>query len=207
MQFYFYLHGNKSLHSLKLIALALFITISLALSAQKHVYDVELFGKKIGTTIVERIDKGNGEVEYKLNSNSEVNILFTKKTSSVITDVTYKNGQMISSYVKNVKDDVTEIVTIIWDGAKYIIKKGQETLQMKKTVDFSNMMLYFIEPKGRLTIFSERLARFWDFTPKGDGVYECKLDTGVDNIYRYKNGLLVEIEMSKGASVFMRLVK
>jgi len=192
---------------LKQFALAFLFVFSLALHAQKHIYDVELFGKKIGSTVVERIDKGNGLVEYKLSSNSSVSILFTKKTSEMTMDVIYKNGQLISSYVKNVKDDVAEVATVIWDGARYVIKRGEETLVMKQVVDFSNILLYYTEPKGRLTIFSERLGRFWNFTPLQDGVYECKLDNGVDNIYRYKNGVLVELEMSKGASVFMRLVK
>jgi uncharacterized protein DUF6134 len=192
---------------LKLFALVSLFIFSLALNAQKHLYDVELFGKKIGSTTVERIDKGDGVVEYKLESHSEVNILFTKKTSVMNMDAVYKNGQMISSYVKNVKDDVTEIVTIAWDGARYIIKKGQETLQLKQAVDFSNSLLYFIEPVGRQRIFSERLGQFCGFKTVSTGVYECKLDNGVDNIYRYKNGLLYELEMSKGASVFMKLVK
>ena len=193
--------------TLKQISLAFFFLFSLALSAQKHVYDVELFGKKIGSTTVERIDKGNGEIEYKLDSRSEVNILFTHKTSTMNMNAVYKNGQLISSYVKNVKDDVTEIVTILWDGARYIIKKGEETLELKQAVDFSNSLLYFIEPTGRTRIFSERLGQFCGFKTVSPGVYECKLDNGVDNIYRYKNGLLVELEMSKGASVFMKLVK
>ncbi len=188
-------------------ALVFLFLLPLVLSAQKHIYDVELFGKKIGSTVVERIDKGNGEVEFKLASNSAVSILFTKKTSALNMDVIYKNGQLVSSYVKNVKDDVTEVATVLWDGAKYVIKRGEETLVLKQAVDFSNIMLYFFEPKGRATIFSERLGRYWNFNPEGNGVYECKLDNGVDNIYRYKNGLLVELEMSKGASVFMRLVK
>jgi hypothetical protein len=192
---------------LKQFALAFLFTFSLALNAQKHIYDVDLFGKKIGSTVVDRIDKGNGEIEYKLSSNSSVSILFTKKTSEMTMDVIYKNGQMVSSYVKNVKDDVTEVATVIWDGAKYVIKRGEETLVMKQMVDFSNILLYYVEPQNRATIFSERLGRLWKFNSLGNGVYECKLDNGVDNIYRYKNGLLVELEMSKGASVFMRLVK
>ena len=188
-------------------ALVFLFLLPSVLNAQKHIYDVELFGKKIGSTVVERIDKGKGEVEYKLTSSSVVNILFTKKTSDMTMDVIYKDGQLVSSYVKNVKDDVTEVATVLWDGAKYVIKRGEETLVLKQAVDFSNVLLYFVEPKGRLTIFSERLGRYWNFNPIGAGVYECKLDNGVDNIYRYKNGLLVELEMSKGASVFMRLVK
>ena len=195
------------MHPVKHIALAFFFIFSFALHAQKHIYDVELFGKKIGTTVVERVDKGNGEIEYKLNSNSEVNILFTKKTSMMVMDVVYKNGQMVSSYVKNVKDDVTEVATILWDGAKYVIKRGEESLVLSQSIDFSNALLYYFEPKGRTRIFSERLGQFCAFKTIDAGVYECKQTNGVDNIYRYKNGLLYELEMSKGASVFMRLVK
>jgi hypothetical protein len=180
---------------------------SLLLSAQKHIYDVELFGKKIGTTVVERIDKGNGEVEFKLNSSSEVNILFTRKTANMNLDVVYKNGKLFSSYVKNVKDEVTEIVTMLWDGTKYIIKKGQEALQLNANIDFSSVHLYFTEPKGRSQIFSERLGQFCSFTNLSAGVYKCKLDNGVENIYRYRNGVLYELEMTKGASVFLKLVQ
>ena len=192
---------------MKQIALSILIVFSLALQAQKHLYDVELFGKKIGSTTVERIDKGNGEIEIKLSSNTEVNILFSHKTSVMNMDVVYKNGQLISSYVKNVKDDVTEVANVLWDGAKYVIKKGEETFTLKQVVDFSSSVLYFIEPVGRPLIFSERLGRFCSFKTLSAGVYECKLDNGVDNIYRYKNGVMYELEMSKGASVFMRLVK
>jgi hypothetical protein len=191
----------------KQIFLFPFLLLTLFISAQKHFYDVELLGKKIGNTVVERIDKGKGEVQYKLNSNSEVNILFTHKTSSMIFDVTYKDGVLFSSYCKNVKDGITEVVTMVWEGTRYVIKKGEEVLQVTQPLDFSAIQLYFLEPKERRRIFSERLAEFCNFTKIAGGEYECKLSTGVNNIYRYKNGILYELEMSKGASVFMRLVK
>ena len=192
---------------MKQLILPFIFIFSLAVSGQKHVYDVELFGKKIGTTTVERVDKGNGEVEIKLNSYSEVNILFTKKTSVINYEVVYKDGKLFSSYCKNVKDDVTEIVTILWDGARYVIKKGQDALQVAQPIDFSTIQLYFSEPKGKTRIFSERLGQFCNFNRLNEGTYECKLGNGVDNIYRYKNGVLYELEMTKGASVFMRLAK
>ena len=190
---------------MKILLLLLFCSFASTVSAQKQNYDVELFGKKIGSTVVERIDKGNGELQYKMNSNSEVNILFTHKTSSMNFDVVYKDGKLFSSYCKNVKDGVTEIVTIAWEGTRYIIKKGSEVLQMNQLVDFSAIQLYFNEPKGKAKIFSERLGQFCSFIKTAEGEYECKLANGVSNIYRYKNGVLYELEMSKGASVFMKL--
>ncbi|HWB63983.1 MAG TPA: DUF6134 family protein [Chitinophagales bacterium] len=175
--------------------------------SQKHVYNVELFGKKIGTTTVEKIDKGNGTVEYLLSSASEVTLLFTKKTSIMNFDVVYKDGKLFSSYCKNVKDDATEVVTILWDGLKYVIKRGEEILQLNTPIDYSTILLYYIEPKGRPMVFSERQGRYTTFQALGGGVYEYKQDNGVDNIYRYRNGVLYELEMNKGASVFMRLVQ
>jgi len=179
----------------------------LTLSAQKHTYDIELFGKKIGQTIVERNDKGNGEINYKLNSSSEVNILFTHKSSEMNFDIHYKDGKLLSSYCKNVKDDVTEIVSIAWNGTKYIIKKGEEVLQLTQPLDFSAIQLYFLEPKGKTKIFSERIGEFCNFVKTAEGVYQCKLNNGVTNIYKYRNGILYELEISKGASVFMKFVQ
>jgi hypothetical protein len=188
------------------LLLPVFFMFSLVLSAQKRSYDVELFGKKIGQTTVERIDKGNGVVQFKLSSSSDVNILFTHKTSVMVFDITYKDGKLFSSYCKNVKDDVTEIVTLTWENTKYVIKKGEEVLQLNQRVDYSAIQLYFSEPIGRTKIFSERLGEFCNFVKKSEGVYECKMANGVTNIYRYRNGILYELEMSKGASVFMKFV-
>lgn len=175
--------------------------------ADKLTYDVILFGKSIGQTTVERIDKGNGEVRYKLINNSEVTILLTKKSSQMHYEIVYKDGKLVSSYAKNVKDGVTEIVNTLWDGAKYVIKKGAETFNLAQPLDYSSILLYFSEPIDRPKIFSERMGQLTTFIKIGTGVYECKTANGVTNTYRYKNGKLIEIEMSKGASVFMRLVQ
>lgn len=187
--------------------LPVFLMFALFAAAQKHSYSIELFGKKIGQTIVERIDKGNGEVNYKLNSSSEANILFTKKTSALTFDILYKDGKYVSSYCKNMKDGVVEIVTIAWNGTKYMIKKGEEAFNLNQQLDFSAIQLYFSEPVNHSKIFSERIGEFCSFKKTGEGEYVCKLENGVTNIYRYKNGKLYELEMSKGASVFMKLIQ
>ena len=192
---------------MKSLLLPLIFLFSLSLSAQKHIYEIELFGKKIGETIVERIDKGNGEVQFKLKSNSDVNILFTHKTSVMDFDVRYKDGKLFSAYCKSVKDGVTEITTTAWDGTKYLIKKGEEVFNLSQVIDLTAIQLYFLEPKGKTKIFSERVGQFCNFIKSTEGVYECKMANGVINIYRYKSGALYELEMSKGASVFMKLVQ
>jgi hypothetical protein len=174
--------------------------------AQKYTYDVMLFGKKIGQTTVERIERADGEVLYKLRSSSEAQILFTKKTSEMLSDVMYKDGIMWSSYVKNVKDGVTEVVKVIREKTQYVIDRGEEVLKVSTPVKMSSILLYYQEPHQNLNIFSERLGRFCEFKKTAEGVYECKLDNGVNNIYKYRNGVLYELEMVKGASVTLKLV-
>ena len=192
---------------MKKFLLPVICMFSIALCAQKRVYSIELFGNKIGETTIERIDKGHGEIQFKLSSSSVVNILFTHKTSVMNFDVVYKDGKYFSSYCKSVKDDVTEITKVAWDGTRYLIKKGEETLQLNQLLDFSAIQLYFIEPIGRTKIFSERIGQFCNFIKTAECVYECKSPNGVLNVYRYKNGILYEMEMSKGASVFMKLIQ
>lgn len=191
---------------MRLYLFSLLVSVS-ALHAQTRVYDVELFGKKIGTSTIERIDEGNGDVRFKLYSTSEVKNFLMHKTSLMQFDVVYRNGKLFSAYVKNVKNEVTEITTILWDGMKYVIKKGEQTLQLNHAIDFSAIQLYFTEPVGKAKVFSERLGSYCDFIKGKAGEYSCELDNGVDNTYRYQDGVLYELEMSKGASVYMRLVK
>lgn len=156
---------------------------------------------------MERIVKNDSMIQYKLNSSSEVTLFLAKKTSQLTFDILYKNGKLFSSYVKNVKDGVTEIVNIIWRDTKYIIERGEEKLQLAQPLDFTGILLYFTEPVNRTRVFSERLGEFVPIVKTGTGEYECKTANGVRNIYRYKNGKLVELEMNKGASVFLRLVQ
>lgn len=192
---------------MKILMLLLLGGLLNSITAQKLIYDVELFGKKIGQTIVERIEKTDGEVLYKLSSVSEVNIFMTKKTSEMKYEILYRNGQLISSYAKNVKDGVTEIVTMLWQGSQYLIHKGDLVLKLSKPITFSGIMLYFQEPVATTTIFSERMGEYTHFNKTGASEYQCKTPNGVNNIYRYSNGKLVELELSKGASVFMRLIQ
>ena len=112
---------------------------------------------------MERIDKGNGMVEYDLTSYSEANILFAKKTSALEYRVVYKNGKLFSSYCKSVKDGETEITNIQWDGAKYQIRQDGDEWQQTEPVDYSALLMYFAEPTGRKGFFSERPGRSVEF--------------------------------------------
>lgn len=180
-----------------------------ALSAQNFLkYDVVLFGKKIGSTVVQREADSKGITRYQLNHRSEINLLFAKKKSALDFNVTYLNQQLINSSVESVKDGVREMVNVVKDGSRYVIENGLRKTLMNGVIDFSAIHLYFGEPGNRTSIFSERLGEFCTFRKAKDGSYICELENGVLNIYRYRDGVLNELEMSSRlGTIFLKLAE
>lgn len=73
-------------------------------------------------------------------------------------------------------------------------------------INFSTIGLYFIEPKALTNIFSDNLGKFYNLTQVSNGVYECKTDDGLKNIYKYRNGNLYELELRQVLAVFLGLI-
>lgn len=171
-------------------------------------YDVLLFGKKIGSTVVQREADSKGMTRYQLNHRSEINLLFAKKKSALDFNVTYLHQQLINSSVESIKDGVREMVNVVKDGSKYVIENGLKKSLVNGVIDFSAIHLYFSEPGNRTSIFSERLGEFCTFRKAKDGSYICELENGVLNIYRYRDGVLNELEMSSRlGTIFLRLAE
>lgn len=170
-------------------------------------YDVLLFNKKIGETTIEKIDKGNGYTLYKLKSQSEAKLLFTSKKSLANAEILVKNGELQTSYYKVVNDDGES-----WTQAKkmddvYEIEQNGKKLRIKKVIKNYSVLLYFQEPKTNLVgYFSERLGEFFNLEKIANAEYRSVL-RNVTSYYRYINGKLMEVEMSKPlGSVFLKLV-
>lgn len=177
------------------------------LNAQTRRYEVVLSGDKIGELTVTRTVKG-AFTTYKLESRSEAKVLFTTKKNYVLMDVTYKDGKLVSSYCKNeINDEVDNYASISWDGSKYNITNEKKKLTYAAPVTFSVISLYFKEPKGINTLFTERIGEAYPLTDLGSGRYEYKIPNGDKNVYVYKNGELVETERKTIiGTVYVKLV-
>lgn len=183
------------------------LLFSFDLSAQTLLYDVFLFGDKIGSTTIQRLDEGNGRVRYRVRSNSNARVLFITRTNQMEQDVLYENGQLTSSYCRNLVDEVENVVTVTWQSAKYIVRKGMDLLTVDEPVKLSSASMYFNEPVNASRIFSERIGRFVPVQQLGKNKYELQLPDGVTNVIQYKDGIPVEIEMKKTlGSAVMKLV-
>lgn len=170
-------------------------------------YDVVLFNKKIGETTVEKIDMGNGYTLYKLKSQSEAKLLFTSKKSLANAEILVKNGDLTTSYYKVINDDGETTTKAKKDDDGYEIEQNGKKLRYKKVIRNYSVLLYFQEPKTNLlNYFSERLGEFFNLEKIANSEYRSIL-RNVTSYYRYFNGKLIEVEMSKPlGSVFLKLV-
>ncbi|HEY0261791.1 MAG TPA: DUF6134 family protein [Chitinophagales bacterium] len=174
-------------------------------SAQTLKYDIVLFDKKIGETSVSKIEKGDGMTLYKLSSHSEAKFLFITKQSQMNADIWYKDGELYSSsfYVNNDEGEMTQKAMKIKDG--YTLERNGVKQNLRRSIRHSSVQLYFSEPTILTALFSERLGEFFDLEKIAPSEYKSVIKN-VSSFYRYANGRLVELEMSKPTgSAFLRL--
>jgi hypothetical protein len=173
---------------------------------EKLKYDVLLFGKKIGETVVELKDSA-GIKRYTLRSNTQVKMLFMDKKSAMSTDVLFgKDGIMNYSFFKNVKEDGTMLTNAIYQNGKVLIEKNGEKSTISNPVKFSSVLMYFSEPINLQKVFSERLGTFFEIIKQSEGKYYAEIN-GSSAVYTYVHGKLTELEMkSTLGSVFLKLV-
>ena len=174
--------------------------------SQKLVYDIFLFGDKIGQSIIEKTARNDSITRYTLNSSSEAHIFFTTRKVSLQYDILYKNDYLFSSYSKNTRNEEVHITSIKWENNTYIMKREDGSFCIKPIVDCSTVKLFFHEPCDEQKVFSERLGEYRVIKKLADGLYQADMKEGITSYYRYKNGQLVELEMKKGllGSIYLR---
>lgn len=199
--YYFYHHKPLTVKFFLSIAFLLIATFA---RAEQMSFDILLMNKKIGTTLITRLTENGGE-RYKLFSESTAKVMFVKQQSEIIFDVFFKGGHMLHSLYRMQKDDEQLETTVKKVASAYQVVIGQESRSFSAPVMISSVQLYFREPVGISKVFVERLGDFIALKKTAEGVYEYLLPDGIRNIYRYKNGMLYELEIKKGmGSVFMR---
>lgn len=189
----------------KALFLIAFFTAKTAF-AQTLKYDIVLFDKKIGETTVSRFEKEGGFTLYKLHSQSEAKFLFITKKSRMNADIWYKDGELYSSsfYVNNDEGEVLQKAKKWMNG--YELDRNGVKRNLRHSIRHSSIQLYFSEPTILTAIFSERLGEFFDLEKIAPSEYKSVIKN-VSSFYRYTNGKLVELEMSKPTgSAFLKLV-
>jgi len=191
--------------SILTIILLLWLTASYG---QKLKYEVYLMGNKIGETTIERTDSA-GLRHYLLRSNTDAKVFFVERKSDMSTDAFYDSkGNLFTSFFQNIKNGEKFLTKIFWESDKLVVNKDGEKKVVPIAVNFSSLLLYFTEPHNMQKVFSERMGEFFDLVKQADGTYTGHIGE-TTSTYTYKNGKLVQLEMSKGSlgSVFLKLIQ
>ncbi|WP_145711502.1 DUF6134 family protein [Chitinophaga japonensis] len=165
------------------------------LPAQVHHFEIRLGSRVIG--VIDARSNTSGAARHMLiRSRIETRLL------SKFTDISceYNNNVLTQSRVlrsNGGKDGDGKEVTTRREGARYLVNlEGEQSTLQTAEIRHSVSDLYFTEPRQITRIYSETLGRFLSLKALGNGAYELLLPEGKKNIYRYRKGALVEVEVN-----------
>ncbi|MBC7451871.1 MAG: hypothetical protein H7259_10315, partial [Cytophagales bacterium] len=158
-------------------------------------YDVEIQGKVAGwMTSTKTVSSDKSEIKFLIDSKVEVDFL-TKIDVRYNLESIFKNNFLnISRLVNIVNKDTQTYTRLQWDGIRYQTwnKDKSEYINAQKIV-YSIGCLYFKEPVGLTTLFSEKYLAFCPITKNGE-YYTVSFPDGNKSIYKYQNGICVWVE-------------
>ena len=189
----------------KYFILCIFVLAVLNVSAQSFEYDIILFGKSIGKGEASVKQIAGGQVQYKLYTQAEANVMFKNRTSLTDINLSYDTKTLTSCNLMREKDGDIQEVEIVYEGGRHYYIENEKKLPVQKHITYTTTRLFFEEPVGVDEVYVERLNVFVPIQYEGDGVYKTVIEGG-DNYYHYENGILVEFRLKKGVNIYMKKV-
>ncbi|WP_452228055.1 DUF6134 family protein [Lacinutrix sp. MEBiC02404] len=95
-----------------------------------------------------------------------------------------------------------------WLDDHYLIQQNEDkTIVFNKTIKYSTILMYFVEPENISFCFSEEDGSINTIIPLGNHTYKKVNAKGKENIYYYKNGKLMKVEVDGGLISFQMIAK
>lgn len=188
----------------KFLIILLHLFISDVYAIDKAEYDIVIFNKTIGNTIVEKKILKDGGIEYIFRSNAAAKVFFKERTSSADISVIYKNGVMHSANCNYERDGEKFYVEMKKVNEFYEIKNNDKFIKEQNPINFSVTKLFFEEPIGIDKVWVERLSEYTDLEKIDEHKYRVEVE-GKYNFYTYENAVLVEYMNKNIVNVYMHL--
>ncbi|WP_316804743.1 DUF6134 family protein [Pedobacter nototheniae] len=168
-----------------------FIAVASQLPAQSQSsskYNIKRNGEVIGQLYFNQKEDGNNTF---LKITSKVNTRFVFKIDVETEDVAhFKNGRLISSGVNRiVNGDPKEFKKTSLQNEIYQTQAGKKTGTLKKSINYSMMLLYSKEPVNETEIYSDNFQCFVPVEKKGKHQYRITLPDGNYNDYQFEDGI------------------
>lgn len=131
---------------------------------------------------------------YTISGKAEGDLFLGKIVSENCIHSTFENGEFIKSvtFIKRNGRTLSNTNTSLLQG-KYIISTVEATTQLKREdIHFTVALLYFLEPVGIDSIYSEAWGKLLPLI-KHTNQYSFTIPDGTVCTFKYKNGTLEEV--------------
>ncbi len=158
-------------------------------------YDVEIQDKNVGwMTCTKNSAADQGTVNYIIDSKVNVNIITSYEIQFKMESF-FKNGSLLkSNYFTKVNGDTQSYSNLNWDGSKYVGWDGKKnSIIDTDKITHSIANLYFKEPVGITTIFSEKYLALCPIIKSGE-YYAITFPDDKSTFYKYQNGICIWAE-------------
>ena len=156
--------------------------------SQELMYTITWRDDSIGFLKAEREQIQDNEY-YNINSDTEFNILFSFSLNYKYENE-YRKGRLYSASAKNsLNKKERDQSSIIWQNNHYLLRVNDKIEKLEnQDIWFTVSKLYYHEPIGINTIFSERFGEFLTLE-KQENKYILTKPDGRENIYFYDKGI------------------
>ena len=178
--------------SLVIILLALIPVLSRSQSQNLH-YKIVQGGDEIGWMRLDRVISGNRST-LLLISEIKTRVIFLIKVCAKET-AEFENGRLIhSTQFRKTNGDVKLNKLTRLKANKYEVEENGEKQNLAFTNITTNLLsLYFQEPVGINTLYSDKFECFVKVTKTDDGGYKVKFPDGNSNVFYYSGGICTKI--------------
>lgn len=185
-------HGRRHMALLRTIFPALLLT-GPALQAQRIEFSVWQGDKQVGS-IAALCQHPGPNATYVVSSRSE--LAMVKKTVRTVLAAAYRGGRPISCFSSlRVNDNLRDSSWMQSGTDGYVYPK--ERFAVQGIPAWCSARMYFEEPVGQREVFVESILRNRPLTYLGNGTYHLDLPERKANIYRYRDGLLQEVQIER----------
>ena len=157
--------------------------------SQELMYTISWKDDSIGYLKAEREQVKDNEYYY-INSNTEFRVLFRFNLNYQYKNE-YRKGRLYSASAKNsLNQKDRDQSSIIWQNNHYLLRVNNKSVKLKEQdIWFTVSKLYYTEPIGINTIFSERFGEFLTLDRLAKNKYALTKPDGRKNIYFYDEGI------------------
>lgn len=171
--------------------------------AQTNTFEVRVANRPVGTIEANRKLSG---ISKSIVIKTRIQVMLSKVNSDITNE--YNNNILTQAKASRSKSGEEKQTTTSRNGKDYtIVMNGEKSMLEEPEIIACVADLYFAEPKQVQRVFSETLGRFLPVKSLGGGLYELSLPEGKKNVYKYENGVLVQVEVnhSIGKAVFVKI--